>query len=707
MNSKQEKRYFNSFIPIIVMGVTSMLIQITVLRLLLSTFSGNELDIGVTLSFWLTWVGLGSYTGGKIRLKHAFTLSFILIALLVQPTVFIIKAIRPVLSLEPGEVVSFTSTILSTAFSLFPLCFVIGLQFPLAVSYSDNRDAAGKVYGLEALGAFMGGVLFTFIIAGRMGAIELCLILSLINILMASYISKKKIITLIFFLPLFFHISFHKIITSLPWQGMEPSHIVESKYGEITVIKIREQSSVYGNGQLFFTYSDLPSEEIKTHLPMALHPSPSRVLVIGGSPGTLKEFLKYPVKDIDFIELDPKIVKVSMELLSMEDRSAVEDPRVRIIVEDGRRFIKGLKRATYDLIVLSLPQPSTANINRFYTYDFFREAKGVLNKDGIIAITLPQSTGYIGRSMQTANGSVYNSLKSVFSYVEVTAQEYGGIFASETPINIDPETLENIFIRRTIHTKHFSQYIFRDAFSPLNVDYVRRRLGDIKFINTDLQPSAYLYNLMLWSEVHRGRVLRYLLKIRGWHIISISIVTLMIISFLTFRRKRRVIYLSIFTTGFSSMSFMLSVILAYQASYGYVYEMIGILTATFMIGLWAGAYLSRHSKQALRKLFYLELMTIILALTSSIFFKAEPLFYVLILPLGIITGRQFSTANLCMDEPGVAGKLYGIDLIGSFLGAFISSIILIPLFGISHALLFIVGAKAFSAVMILSVKVKS
>jgi len=387
----------------------------------------------------------------------------------------------------------------------------------------------------------------------------------------------------------------------------------------------------------------------------------------------------------------------------MEDRSAVEDPRVTIIVEDGRRFIKGLKRATYDLIVLSLPQPSTASINRFYTYDFFREAKGVLNKDGIIAITLPQSTGYIGRSMQTANGSVYNSLKSVFSYVEVTAQEYGGIFASETPINIDPETLENRFIRRTIHTKHFSQYIFRDAFSPLNVDYVRRRLGDIKFINTDLQPSAYLYNLMLWSEVHGGRVLRYLLKIRGWHIISISIVILMIIAFLTFRRKRRVIYLSIFTTGFSSMSFMLSVILAYQASYGYVYEMIGILTATFMIGLWAGAYLSRHANQALRKLFYLELMTIILALTSSIFFKAEPLFYVLILLVGIITGRQFSTANLCMDEPGVAGKLYGIDLIGSFLGAFIPSIILIPLFGISHTLLFIVGAKAFSAVMILSV----
>jgi spermidine synthase len=703
MNKNREKGYLNSFIPIIIMGITSILIQITVLRLLLSTFSGNELDIGITLSFWLIYVGLGSYSGTKIRFKHAFVLSFILVALLAIPTVFAIKAIRPVLSLEPGEAVSFTFTILSTALSLFPLCFVIGLQFPLAVSYLGDHDAAGRVYGLEALGAFIGGVLFTFIISGRIGTMELCLILSLINILMASYISNKKILTIIFILPLSFHVSLHKIMTSLPWQGMKPSHIVESKYGEITVIKIGEQSSIYMNGQIFFTYPDRPSEEFRAHLSMALHPSPSRILVIGGSLGDLKEFLKYTVEHIDFIELDPKIVKVSLDLLSVEDKSAVEDPRVKIIIEDGRRFIKKLKNTTYDLVVSNLPPPSTAGINRFYTSDFFKEAKGILKKDGILVITLPQSTGYIGRSMQTANGSIYNSLQSVFKDVEVTAQEYGGIFASEMLINRKPETLENRFMRRGIHTNHFNEYILRDAFSPLHIDYVRRRLGDIKFMNTDLQPSAYLYNLMLWSEIHGGKTLRYLLKIRGWYIISVLVIIFTVISLLTFRQKKRVIYLSIFTTGFSSMSFILSIILAYQASYGYVYEMIGILTATFMIGLWAGASLSRRTKKALQALFYLELMTIILALSSSIFFKAEPLFYVLIFLLGIITGRQFSTANLCMDEFEVAGKLYGIDLIGSFLGAFIPSIILIPLFGIPHTLLFIVGIKAVSATMILSV----
>ncbi|MEW6214081.1 MAG: hypothetical protein AB1478_02585 [Nitrospirota bacterium] len=703
--------YLNSLIPFILMGLTSMLLQITVLRLLLSTFSGNELDIGITLSFWLIWVGLGSYTGSKVRLKHIFTISFILVALLAQPVALIIKAIRPALSLEPGEAVSLTSTIISTAVSLFPLCFVIGLQFPLAVSYSGrydsiprDRDVAGRVYGLEALGAFIGGVLFTFVISARLSVMELCLLLGLINILMAAYISGKKIITLFFIIPLSLYIGLHKIAVSLPWHGMEPPQTMESKYGEIAVIKVSGQSSIYVNGQLFFTYPDLPSEELRTHLPMALHHSPSRILVVGGSPGTLKEFLKYPVDSIDFIELNPRIVEVSLKLLNMCGDSAVKDPRVRIIVEDGRRFIKRSKRPIYDLIILNLPQPSTASINRFYTSDFFREAKGILKEDGIIALTILQSTGYIGRRMQTASGSIYNSLKSVFRHVTVTAQEYGGLFASEAPINTDLETLEERFIQRAINLKHFNQYIFRDAFSPLNVDYVRRRLGDIKFINTDLQPSAYLYNLMLWAEVRGGRALKYLIGIRGWHIISISVITLISISFLIFRRKRRVIYFSIFTTGFSSMSFMLAVILAYQAAYGYVYEMIGILTATFMIGLWAGTSLSRHTKGALMMLFYLELTTITLALTAPIFLKAEPLFYLLNLLLGTIAGGQFNTANRCMGEPMVAGRLYGLDLIGSFLGAFLPSIILVPLFGISNTLLFIVGIKAVSAAMILSLK---
>ena len=388
------------------------------------------------------------------------------------------------------------------------------------------------------------------------------------------------------------------------------------------MLKVRDQTSVYASGRLLFSYPDSPTDEISSHLPMTLHPSPAKILVIGGSPGTMREFLKYPVEGIDFIELDPKIIAVSQGLLTApEDIHALKDRRLRIIAGDGRRFIKALNGRTYDLIVINLPPPASAGINRFYTTDFFQEAKAVLHDDGILFINIPSSTGYIGRSMQTANGSIYNSLKSVFGNVAVTAQEYGGLFASDFQPATDTKTLETRFILRGIQTRHFSPYFFRDAFGPFNTDYVRHRLDEITSVNTDLKPSSYLYNLMLWSETHGGRGLFILLKIRGWHIIPAMLFILLSSSFFIFRNKYKVVCCSIFTTGFSGMTFMLTALLAYQAIYGYIYEMIGILSAAFMIGLWSGAVSTKYMKNTFKTLFYLELFTITLAVRISSFFQ--------------------------------------------------------------------------------------
>jgi spermidine synthase len=694
-----------SLFPFIVMGLTSMLLQITVLRLLLSTFSGNELDIGITLSFWLIYVGIGSYAGKRISFKHAFWISFALIALLSLPTFIAIKAIRTLLSLEPGEAVSFIDTVSSTALTLFPLCFIIGLQFPLAVSYSGSRNAAGKIYGLEAFGAFLGGALFTFVIASRISALELCLIVSLLNLIAALYLSRKKFVLMLCLIPLFFYFSFHASAPSFLWHGAEITQSGESKLGEIAVIKVGGQSSIYVNGQLAFSYPDAQDEEMTTHLPMTVHPLPKNILVIGGSPGILKELLKYQVDQIDFIELDPRILDFSLGLLNTrEDENAIKDSRIHLMIQDGRRFIKSAKKQIYDLIILNLPQPSTASINRFYTIEFFREAQKVLKKDGILTIHIPRSAGYMGKRMQTANGSVYNSLRAVFQYVGVTSQEYGMLFSSDTHIDSNPDLLESRFMERSLPVKYFHQYIFRDAFSSFGVDYVKQRLSETKSMNTDFRPSAYLFNLMLWAEIHGGKSFYPFLRINVWHIFSAALIFLTLFSFLLFRQRTRAVSFSVFTTGFSGISFVLTAILAYQSLHGYVYEMIGILSASFMIGLWAGTSATKTVRKPLKTLFLLEVCTLFLAALSLFLFKSDVILYFLVFCAGLISGAQFSTANLSIGEPTDGGRLYALDLFGSFLGALISSLIIIPLFGIPSALLLIAMIKAFSSMMILSLR---
>ena len=116
---------------------------------------------------------------------------------------------------------------------------------------------------------------------------------------------------------------------------MEVLQTVESKYGEINVLKVREQTSVYASGRLLFSYPDPPTDEMSSHLPMTLHPSPAKILLIGGSPGTIREFLKYPVEEIDFIELDPKIIVVSQGLFDRAGRhTCAERPE---IADNSRR----------------------------------------------------------------------------------------------------------------------------------------------------------------------------------------------------------------------------------------------------------------------------------------------------------------------------------------------------------------------------------
>ncbi len=686
------------------MGLSSILLQITTLRQLLSTFSGNELDIGITLSVWLIAVGTGSYTGHKLRFKNALAISFIIIALLSQPTILFTGLIRSFLTVEFGETVPLLITIIFTIISLLPLCLVIGFQFPLAVAYA-NGDSA-KAYGLEAAGAFTGGALFTLLLSGRVDVSVLSAAVSIANLIIALLLFRNKLLFVLLLLPPIFYYCSDNINKTLQWKDAELINKVESRYGEIKLFKTKEQFNIYSSGKLQFSYPDLQTEELKAHLSMSVHPSPEHILLIGGSPAVLRELLKYPVSGIEFVEIDPKIIEVSFSILSKEDREIIKDKRVRIITDDARKYIKSLRARDYDLVILNLPEPDTANINRFYTIEFFKEIRSVLNEGGIFSLNFPTSSGYISRRMQTANGSTYNSIRNVFKYTEVSSEEYGYIFASDSPVDTNPQSLGNRSSERIIGTKYFRPYILEDVFSPLKTKMVRERLETVDALNSDLKPVSYLYNLMLWAEVHGGRALNNILELRTWQV-SLAVIIVLLLITVTLSRKRQAVYYSMFTTGYSSMAFSMVIILTYQALYGYIYEMIGLLTAIFMIGIAAGAYAAKGIVRPLRWLQSLEVAACIIFLSAPLFFNQEIYFYLLCLLCGVVGGMQFAAANIYMREEDpvkMAGKLYAADLSGSFLGVFLTAIFMMPLSGVQNTLLFLVLIKGVSLILLLSIK---
>lgn len=681
-----------------IMGLTSILVQTTALRKLLTVFSGNELDIGITLAVWLLAVGLGSSYGRRHGTIHSFACSLFAVALLAQPTLLLIDNIRPIFGMIVGETIPLPLTIASTILSLTPVCFAIGAQFPLSVGYLNGN--AARAYSLEAAGAFFGGVLFTFILAGRVDAYTLAAIVSILNIMVMTLLQGSKRGLALLLIPILFHVGATRIVSTHAGQDRNLVKRIETRYGELALYESQRQANVFYSGRFAFSYPDMQTEELKAHVPMSLHPSPARVLLVGGSPAVARELLKYPVDEVVFLELDPGMIDLSFGILSRDDRDRLKDPRLKVLARDARSFIK-TTLLRFDLVILNLPEPASAGLNRLYTEEFFRETKAIMGESGILCLNLPASHAYIGRRMQAANGSVYATLKTAFPHAALSSEEYGGMYASTSPINTSPREIAARFEARHLQTIHFNSFLFHDIFDPLKQAMVRSRLSQSATINTDRRPAAYLYNLMLWSEMHGGGFLNIFFGLNKGTILALSGAALLA-GMVLFRKKEHRANYSLITTGYTAMSFIVILLLSYQASFGYLFAAIGLLTALFMAGSAAGAYFAPFLNGSVSWVPVMDLLLLFLFLCTPLFLGVEILYYVLLLVCGILSGAQFAVVNRVVDSAGggeQAGSLYALELGGSVLGALATTLFLVPVLGIGSAVLSLVLMKGSSLLL--------
>jgi spermidine synthase len=258
---------------------------------------------------------------------------------------------------------------------------------------------------------------------------------------------------------------------------------------------------------------------------------------------------------------------------------------------------------------------------------------------------------------------------------------------------------------RGVSLAHFHAGILDDAFDPLKTGQNRSRLAAVKELNTDSRPIAYLYDLLLWADMQQSGVIQFLAD-RGLPAASIALAALTAAGVVCVVRDQGIAY-TVFLAGFSSLSFCLVVLLAYQSAYGYVYERVGLLTAAFMAGSAAGAYLAQKAASPLRLLRASEATAAVLLLLAPLFFRHEALYLALTVIVGMAGGAVFVGAvrrTGAEDATGRAGRLYALDLAGSFLGALLTALFLIPLFGVRNVLTGMVLVKILSLIVLGTVR---
>ncbi|KAI6104579.1 Saccharopine dehydrogenase-domain-containing protein [Pisolithus croceorrhizus] len=157
---------------------------------------------------------------------------------------------------------------------------------------------------------------------------------------------------------------FREISSQWPGQAMtlrvnKILHVEKSLYQDVLVF----ESETYGNvlvldGVIQCTERDEFSyQEMIAHLPLASHPNPKKVLVIGGGDGgVVREVLKHEsVEEVVLCDIDEAVIRVSKIYLP-HMAALLDSPKVRVFVGDGFKFLAD-NEATYDVIITDSSDP--------------------------------------------------------------------------------------------------------------------------------------------------------------------------------------------------------------------------------------------------------------------------------------------------------------------------------------------------------------
>ena len=123
-------------------------------------------------------------------------------------------------------------------------------------------------------------------------------------------------------------------------------------------------------------------------LPLSLHPEPRRALLISyGAGNTARALLSDPqLAQLTIVDVSPEILAASPVLHGEHD--PLRDPRVRLLREDGRHFLR-TRREQFDIITAEPPPPVIAGVVNLYTKEYFAALAARLAPGGLATYWLP------------------------------------------------------------------------------------------------------------------------------------------------------------------------------------------------------------------------------------------------------------------------------------------------------------------------------
>ena len=278
-------------------------------------------------------------------------------------------------------------------------------------------------------------------------------------------------------------------------------------YGNLAVTETGTIRSIYSNGVILADAPDPSAAEEAVDYALLEDPAPQRVLMIGGGiNGSIGEALKHPsVMRLDYVELDPALIEMAREFFPAQ-AAVLTDARVHVHYADGRRYLK-TANGSFDVIIVDLPDPQTAQLNRFYTAEFFRTAREHLTPGGLLAIELRSSEETLSPDLKEFLRCIRRTLEEVFPHVVAIPGETIHFFAATAPgvLTGDPRVLMARLQERHLNTQYVSQYFIPYRMMPDRMEQVEEQLRPLAStpVNRDFAPVAYSFDVVLVERAVR------------------------------------------------------------------------------------------------------------------------------------------------------------------------------------------------------------
>jgi spermidine synthase len=287
------------------------------------------------------------------------------------------------------------------AITLLPMTLLFGATFPfVARAAVDSIERVGRrvalVYAVNTLGSILGALAVGFALLPALGLRGAFVALAALNLCLGAALAfaaaPRRLRAPAAALAV--------VGVAGGWLLLPPQlfrDVYAERYGEILMYREQVTDTVmvtqdghgrlirYGDGRGTAGTVTFRENRAYAHLAMLSHPDPKRVLQICfGVGNSLSSVAQYPVERIDQVELSPGVIEAAAYFRET-NRDVLDDPRVRLSIQDGRHFLL-TSRDEYDVILLEPPELHTAGVVNLYTREFYEIAREHLAPGGLFSI---------------------------------------------------------------------------------------------------------------------------------------------------------------------------------------------------------------------------------------------------------------------------------------------------------------------------------